>query len=46
MRRILVDNARRKGRVKHGRDRSRLQIDGIDVPAPEAACEVLFWTRR
>jgi RNA polymerase sigma factor (TIGR02999 family) len=41
MRRILVDNARRKGRIKHGRDRSRLHIDAIDVPAPEAACELL-----
>src|SRR5262245_9701818 len=27
MRRILVENARRKGRLKHGRDRQRVDLD-------------------
>lgn len=34
MRRILVDNARRKGRVKHGGGRQRLEL--VDVPAPQS----------
>jgi RNA polymerase sigma factor (TIGR02999 family) len=37
MRRILVDNARRKGREKHGGGRRRLELEGLaiglDVPA-------------
>jgi RNA polymerase sigma factor (TIGR02999 family) len=36
MRRVLVDNARRKGRLKRGCGRTRLAIDAIDVAAPEA----------
>jgi RNA polymerase sigma factor (TIGR02999 family) len=31
MRQILVDQARRKGAVKHGGDRQRLDIDDVDV---------------
>lgn len=34
MRRILVENARRKGRLKHGGNLVR-QVDEIDLPAPE-----------
>ncbi len=32
MRRILVDNARRKRRPKHGGDRKRLPLDAIVLP--------------
>jgi RNA polymerase sigma factor (TIGR02999 family) len=32
MRRILIDNARRKKRQKHGGRRQRLDIDGVDSP--------------
>jgi RNA polymerase sigma factor (TIGR02999 family) len=32
MRRILVDNARRKQAVKHGGDLQRVELDGLDVP--------------
>jgi RNA polymerase sigma factor (TIGR02999 family) len=31
MRRILVENARRKGRVKHGGDFDRVELDEIDL---------------
>jgi RNA polymerase sigma factor (TIGR02999 family) len=35
MRRILVDNARRKRRSKHGGDRQRIELDeGLEVGAP------------
>jgi RNA polymerase sigma factor (TIGR02999 family) len=34
MRRILVESARRKGRLKHGGGRAR-EADGCDLPAPE-----------
>ena len=32
MRRILVESARRKGRVKHGGEMQRVEIDEVDVP--------------
>lgn len=35
MRRILVDVARRKGRVKHGGDRQRVELDGVAMPVPD-----------
>jgi RNA polymerase sigma factor (TIGR02999 family) len=35
MRRILVDNARRKKTEKHGGDRQRIDLDDIDVSARE-----------
>lgn len=35
MRRILVENARRKGRIKHGGDLVRLDVDQIPIAAPE-----------
>jgi RNA polymerase sigma factor (TIGR02999 family) len=35
MRRILIDNARRKRRPKHGGDRRRLELDELDRPAKE-----------
>lgn len=34
MRRILVDNARRKNRPKHGGDRSRVDLDDVPSVAP------------
>jgi RNA polymerase sigma factor (TIGR02999 family) len=41
MRRILVDNARRKRRHKHGGDRARVAIDAVEVPAPEMPDDLL-----
>jgi RNA polymerase sigma factor (TIGR02999 family) len=35
MRRILVENARRKGRLKHGGGRARIDLDPLDIAAPE-----------
>ena len=35
MRRILVENARRKQSAKHGGDRTRQPLNEIDIPAPE-----------
>jgi RNA polymerase sigma factor (TIGR02999 family) len=37
MRRILIDHARRKSRIKHGGDQQRLDIDNLDfsVAAPD-----------
>jgi len=35
MRRILVDNARRKGRVKHGGERKRSELNPVQIPAPQ-----------
>jgi RNA polymerase sigma factor (TIGR02999 family) len=41
MRRILVENARRKRGLKHGGDRKRQALDPDCVAAPEAADELL-----
>jgi RNA polymerase sigma factor (TIGR02999 family) len=41
MRRILVENARRKGAIKHGGQRERLDVDELDVAGPEQAAELL-----
>ena len=41
MRRILVDNARRKLRVKHGGDLHRVDLDHLDVAGGEAPDELL-----
>lgn len=35
MRRILVENARRKGRVKHGGERNRSELDPVQIAAPQ-----------
>lgn len=35
MQRILVENARRKRRVKHGGDRERDEVELLDIEAPE-----------
>jgi RNA polymerase sigma factor (TIGR02999 family) len=36
MRRILVEHARRKGRLRHGGGRQRLDQDGVQLTAPAA----------
>jgi RNA polymerase sigma factor (TIGR02999 family) len=41
MRRILVENARRKGSVKHGGGRHRAAPDVIELEAPERPAELL-----
>src|SRR5437588_142962 len=41
MRRILVENARRKRSHKHGGDRKRQELDPSRIAAPEAAEELL-----
>src|SRR5258707_13260735 len=41
MRRILVENARRKSRIKHGGGRQRVEWDG-DVPDPRSAPDELL----
>ena len=41
MRRILVDNARRKKRPKHGGDRARIELDCERVVAPSRADDLL-----
>ena len=35
MRRILVENARRKAAAKHGSDRQREELDGVASPEPD-----------
>lgn len=41
MRRILVDNARRKRRLKRGGDRERLDLDDIEAASPTPAADLL-----
>jgi RNA polymerase sigma factor (TIGR02999 family) len=41
MRRILVDNARRKNRLKHGGGQARQDIDELEIEAPEAREDLL-----
>src|SRR5688572_22048392 len=41
MRRILVDKARRKGRVKRGAEMARRDLDEIDLVAPVPPDEIL-----
>jgi DNA-directed RNA polymerase specialized sigma24 family protein len=36
MRRILIESARRKGRIKHGGNGVRIDLDVVNVPAPES----------
>jgi RNA polymerase sigma factor (TIGR02999 family) len=42
MRRILVENARRKKRLKHGGDRKRLDLERADLALPEGPDELLI----
>jgi RNA polymerase sigma factor (TIGR02999 family) len=41
MRRILIEQARRKGRARHGGGRKRVGLDGLDVAAESAAADLL-----
>src|SRR5262245_59419462 len=41
MRRILIENARRKQRVKHGGDRERVEIDLASLPTRMSSDELL-----
>ena len=41
MRRILVDSARRKRRIKHGGQLERVDLDAVDVPLPLPAEELI-----
>ncbi len=41
MRRILVESARRKKRLKHGRQLERVDIDAVDIPLPMPDDELL-----
>ena len=41
MRRILIDNARRKKAVRHGAGQQRLDIDEVDIAGPGTNSELL-----
>lgn len=41
MRRILVERARRKRRVRHGGGRQRVELDGADIPLEDPAVDLL-----
>jgi RNA polymerase sigma factor (TIGR02999 family) len=41
MRRILVENARRKQRVRHGGGRKRLDLDGLDITLDKPGADIL-----
>ncbi len=41
MRRILVEQARRKKRLKHGGDRDRVALEGVDIAAEIPVADVL-----
>jgi RNA polymerase sigma factor (TIGR02999 family) len=41
MRRILVEQARKRARLKRGGDRQRLDLDALQLSVPEAAVELL-----
>jgi RNA polymerase sigma factor (TIGR02999 family) len=41
MRRILVENARRKGRLKRGGDRERIALDQVEPTDPEPSVDLL-----
>jgi RNA polymerase sigma factor (TIGR02999 family) len=41
MRRILVEQARKQGRLKRGGDRQRLDLEALQLSVPEAADELL-----
>jgi RNA polymerase sigma factor (TIGR02999 family) len=41
MRRILVENARKRARLKRGGDRQRLDLDAVPSPADEACDDLL-----
>jgi RNA polymerase sigma factor (TIGR02999 family) len=41
MRRILVEGARRRRRLRHGGGRARVEVDSIDLAAPEVPDDLL-----
>src|SRR3954464_6441921 len=41
MRRILVESARRRHRLRRGGDRGRIDLDGLEVTAPERSDDLL-----
>lgn len=41
MRRILIDNARRKKRLKHGGDRERVEFDNVDLAVSERSVDLI-----
>jgi RNA polymerase sigma factor (TIGR02999 family) len=41
MRQILVQNARRRSRVKHGGGRTRIDVDDLEIAAPERSEDLL-----
>lgn len=41
MRRLLVENARRKKRIKHGGDRKRVPLEAVDAPAASPMDDLL-----
>ena len=41
MRRILIDNARRKQRLRHGGDRQRIALDDVDLAIEEPATDII-----
>ena len=41
MRQILVQNARRRSRVKHGGGRARVDVDDLEIAAPERSEDLL-----
>jgi RNA polymerase sigma factor (TIGR02999 family) len=41
IRRILVESARRRGRLRRGGDRDRVDLDGLDVAAPDRSEDLL-----
>jgi RNA polymerase sigma factor (TIGR02999 family) len=41
MRRILIENARRKQAVRHGGGKERVDVDGLEIPAPTDQDEML-----
>jgi RNA polymerase sigma factor (TIGR02999 family) len=41
MRRILVENARRKKRIKHGGGRERVELESVDLPTRMTSDELL-----
>lgn len=41
MRRILIENARRKGRVRHGGDRKRIDLDEVQMDVEDPSTDIL-----
>jgi RNA polymerase sigma factor (TIGR02999 family) len=44
MRRILIESARRKGRIKHGGDGIRMELDEVNVASPGRPEFLWLWT--